>query len=742
MTVAKRVFETANGELSAALEAAGMPTKRLLGGIFGAEIADAKLGLVGEIKKVFAQEVNDAINAGKIPVLTSIGISSTQQVLNINADVAARELAIALQPLKVVFISAGGGWKEDGVVVSEVNMAADYDRMVNRDYTGRQGTLLKLKEMKQIIDKLPAVSSVTIASASALASQLLPHAGPGTQIRKGQKVYKVLSVGSTDSTRLEALLRSGNDTAGINFIHQNGVSTNPHVGSVSSIFFSEEYGAVAIITQPTEKNSVPFLHSFVVSPIALAEGVETALWNTIREHYPSLSWYGLPSKDTTTAVTDVNTHGPARIPINFPALSITRSTPHATGYNRLVNAGAAMWYGKLTTEQLSTTTKIIENFQSTNYPSTTTNVQVTSNNKSSKVTKSSKTVRVGLLGARGFVGRELLKLIANHPNMSVVCASSRALVGQSVPEGLGVPEANDACISGLKFSDVGPEQLKRGDHPEVDAWVLALPNGLAATHSEAIDHYIQTNKLTNPLQIDLSADMRFDTTGKWTYGLPERHNARDLIRKAKKISNPGCYSTGSQVALMPLLDLYRKNDSFAWDPTAKPHIFGVSGYSGAGTSPSDKNDPNKLRDNLLPYSLVGHIHEREVGFHCGVPVAFMPHVAPFFQGISLTVSGHIKTKTNTPLNNITIAQIREAYEKYYKNERLIRVLTGDKEMPDVRSHGTYYHGVTVGGFTYDAKTGRIALVSCIDNLLKGAATQAIQNMNLALGLDEYAGIPL
>jgi N-acetyl-gamma-glutamyl-phosphate reductase/acetylglutamate kinase len=120
----------------------------------------------------------------------------------------------------------------------------------------------------------------------------------------------------------------------------------------------------------------------------------------------------------------------------------------------------------------------------------------------------------------------------------------------------------------------------------------------------------------------------------------------------------------------------------------------------------------------------------------------MPHVAPFFQGISLTVTGHIRTKNNTPLTSITVAQIREAYESYYKDERLIRVLRGEKEMPDVRSHGTYYHGVTVGGFTYDSKTGRIALVSCIDNLLKGAATQAIQNMNLALGLDEYAGIPL
>ena len=144
------------------------------------------------------------------------------------------------------------------------------------------------------------------------------------------------------------------------------------------------------------------------------------------------------------------------------------------------------------------------------------------------------------------------------------------------------------------------------------------------------------------------------------------------------------------------------------------------------------------RDNLLPYSLTGHIHEREVGWHCGTTVAFMPHVAPFFQGISLTVSGHI----GGSFGDVTVAAIRERYASFYRGEKLIRVLTGDKEMPDVRSHGSLQHGVTVGGFTYDPKTGRLALVSVIDNLLKGAATQALQNTNLALGLGEYDGIPI
>jgi N-acetyl-gamma-glutamylphosphate reductase len=115
----------------------------------------------------------------------------------------------------------------------------------------------------------------------------------------------------------------------------------------------------------------------------------------------------------------------------------------------------------------------------------------------------------------------------------------------------------------------------------------------------------------------------------------------------------------------------------------------------------------------------------------------MPHVAPFFQGISLTVTGHL-----TPSAAVTPAAIRERFASFYAGEKLVTVLAGEKDMPDVRTHGSLHHGVTVGGFTYDAKTGRLALVSVIDNLLKGAATQALQNINLATGCGEYDGIPV
>jgi N-acetyl-gamma-glutamyl-phosphate reductase/acetylglutamate kinase len=283
---------------------------------------------------------------------------------------------------------------------------------------------------------------------------------------------------------------------------------------------------------------------------------------------------------------------------------------------------------------------------------------------------------------------------------------------------------------------------------------------LAATHVQAIEARCNSTGTRLPLLIDLSADMRFEATSQgWVYGLPERLGARDAIRSARRISNPGCYATGAQTALMPLCasSSIANTFGFVWDPAHKPHIFGVSGYSGAGTSPSDKNDPNRLRDNLLPYALVNHIHEREISLHCGFTsnsssgksggksgVAFMPHVAPFFQGISLTVTGHLlPTSTNGDLSKVTVADIHKVFVEYYKNDRLISI-SPLGVTPDVKSHqdSSNVHGVTVGGFSYDPATGRVAIVSCIDNLLKGAATQAVQNINLALGIDELAGISL
>ncbi len=155
--------------------------------------------------------------------------------------------------------------------------------------------------------------------------------------------------------------------------------------------------------------------------------------------------------------------------------------------------------------------------------------------------------------------------------------------------------------------------------------MLALPNGKAAPFVAAID-----TKAPDTVAIDLSADYRFDDG--WYYGLPELTRGR--YDGQRRISNPGCYATAMQLAIAPMLDTVQ----------GPVQCFGVSGYSGAGTSPSDKNDPDKLRDNLIPYALTGHVHEREVTRQLGHAIEFMPHVAPHFRGLTITANLHLSRR--------------------------------------------------------------------------------------------------
>ncbi|KAK4941586.1 Protein arg-6, mitochondrial, partial [Elasticomyces elasticus] len=164
---------------------------------------------------------------------------------------------------------------------------------------------------------------------------------------------------------------------------------------------------------------------------------------------------------------------------------------------------------------------------------------------------------------------------------------------------------------------------------------------------------------------------------------------------------------------------------------AQPTVFGVSGYSGAGTKPSPKNDVKNLTDNLIPYSLTDHIHEREISAQLGREIAFIPHVAVWFAGIHHTISLPLAHK-------MASRDVRELYQDRYEREPLVRI-TG--ESPLVKNIGGK-HGVEIGGFAVHSSGLRAVVNVTIDNLLKGAATQCLQNMNLALGYDEYQGIPI
>jgi N-acetyl-gamma-glutamyl-phosphate reductase len=314
----------------------------------------------------------------------------------------------------------------------------------------------------------------------------------------------------------------------------------------------------------------------------------------------------------------------------------------------------------------------------------------------------SKTIKVGIVGARGYAGAELIRLVARHPSLQLAFVSSRELDGQRV-------SAHVAEFDGdLRYENLGHDDVA---NKCVDAVVLALPNGKAKEIVIAIDAVAPETVI-----VDLSADYRFDNG--WYYGLPELTRERQAAQK--RISNPGCYATAMQLAIAPLKT----------DLAAPPACFGVSGYSGAGTTPSDKNNPQTLRDNLIPYSLVGHVHESEVARQLGIPVEFMPHVAPHFRGITMTVNMWLQQP-------MTVDAIKARYRAFYANEPLVRVID---EVPWVSAIAGKHH-VEIGGFALAPGGKRVVVVATLDNLLKGAATQAMQNLNRAFGFDEMESIP-
>lgn len=307
-----------------------------------------------------------------------------------------------------------------------------------------------------------------------------------------------------------------------------------------------------------------------------------------------------------------------------------------------------------------------------------------------------KKARVGIVGARGYVGQELLQILTRHPRVEVAFVSSRTQAGEPALPGQ----------QALRFEDLSAEDIAgRG----AEAVFLALPNERSLPVVAAVERLRPETVL-----IDLSTDHRFDDG--WRYGLPELYRAS--LAGARRIANPGCYSTAAALAVWPVASLL----------AAPAEAFGVSGYSGAGTTPSPRNDVERLRDNLMPYSLIGHAHEREVTRHAG-PVRLMPHVAPFFRGLTVTMSMSFTRPVSSEA-------LRALYVSAYESEPLVRI---EDEIPFLRSVAGKPHAV-LGGLSTDATGERGVVVAVLDNLLKGAASQAVQNLNLALGLPEREGL--
>ena len=305
---------------------------------------------------------------------------------------------------------------------------------------------------------------------------------------------------------------------------------------------------------------------------------------------------------------------------------------------------------------------------------------------------------ISILGGRGYVGQEITKIINNHPNFFISNIYSKSSQGKLVDD------YNKSKSLTYKLLD-SPDKL---DFTDIDIVIMALSNNESSDYIKSIEDH-------NPkiIIIDISADYRFDDG--WAYKLPEIASQT----KDKRISNPGCYASAIQFSLFPIKHLIN----------GKVSCMGISGYSGAGATPNEKNDSNNLEGNIIPYSLSGHIHEKEVMRHCYEEISFSPHVANFFRGILITSHIQLAKKASS-------SEIYDLYESFYSDNKLIRVI---KDIPMINKVSNS-HYVYLGGFEVDESGYGLTVCCTLDNLLKGAATQVIQNLNNACNLDELTGI--
>ncbi|KAG9248667.1 hypothetical protein BJ878DRAFT_487262 [Calycina marina] len=726
LAVARKLFLEENLKLVEKLEEMGVRARPITSGVFGADYLDKeKYDLVGRINKVNKGPIEAAINAGCLPILTSMAETPEGQVLNVNADVAAGELARELQPLKIVYLSEKGGLfnADTNEKISAINLDEEYDYLMSQWWC-RYGTRLKIKEIKELLDLLPRTSSVAIIHPADLQKELFTDTGAGTLIRRGNKLDTATDIGGfEDIQKLKDVLvrdREGLDAKATVDRYVDGLKSQEF-----KAYFDEPMDALAIVLPPNSTTSLANLATFTITKAGwltnVADNVFAAIkkdhsklvW-TVKEDDENLTWffdkaegslskdgevmfwYGIESGDEVKELmTEFTKHGRSMLGDANLEARLQRAASAASGMSASTKARAAQQqsrpFSTTVRRPASKTSRASTSrgfFSQLRGYATTTNPNPPFGKHNSSNTQPAK---VALIGARGYTGQALISLLNAHPNMDLRHVSSRELAGQK----LKGYEKRDITYENLSAEDVRRMEADG----EIDCWVMALPNGVCRPFVDAVE---EGKGPQNSVIVDLSADYRFDKN--WTYGLPELVNRSD-IAKATRISNPGCYATAAQLGIAPLVPFIG----------AAPTVFGVSGYSGAGTKPSPKNDVENLTGQIIPYSLTDHIHEREISSQLGLEVGFIPHVAPWFQGIHHSIS--------IPLNkSMTSRDIRQLYQERYAGERLVKV---SGEPPSVKAISGK-HGVEMGGFGVHSSGKRVVVCVTIDNLLKGAATQCLR----------------
>ncbi|MBP3712680.1 MAG: N-acetyl-gamma-glutamyl-phosphate reductase [Bacteroidaceae bacterium] len=315
-------------------------------------------------------------------------------------------------------------------------------------------------------------------------------------------------------------------------------------------------------------------------------------------------------------------------------------------------------------------------------------------------------VRVGILGAAGYTGGELIRVLLGHPEAEIVFAHSESNAGNLVSD------VHEGLVGdcGLRFSLNLP-------FDQVDVVFFCFGHGKSAQFLS--EHEIPSNVKI----IDLAQDFRISGEHDFVYGLPETH--RSTIRGCQRLANPGCFATAIQLALLPAL----KADIISGDI----HVNGITGSTGAGQKPGATTHFSWRNDNISVYKTFTHQHLLEINqtvqeLRPGYEgrVLFIPQRGCFTRGIFVTAYA----KCDMPLE-----QVKQIYEDYYEDAAFTHFVMKSPDMKQVVN--------TNKALVYVEKyEDQLLMISCIDNLLKGAVGQAVQNMNLMFGLDECEGLRL
>lgn len=342
-------------------------------------------------------------------------------------------------------------------------------------------------------------------------------------------------------------------------------------------------------------------------------------------------------------------------------------------------------------------------------------------------------VKVGIIGATGYAGNELVRILLGHKDVEIVWLGSRSYIDQNYSD----VYRNMFKLVDAKCMDDNMEQLAN----EVDVIFTATPQGLCAS-------LVNDDILSKVKIIDLSADFRLknvDIYEKWyklehkspqyideaVYGLCEIN--RDKVTKDTRIiANPGCYTTTSILTLYPLV----KEGIINPDTII---IDAKSGTSGAGRGANVANLFCEVNESMKAYGVGTHRHtpeiEEQLGYACGrddLKLIFTPHLVPMNRGILVTAYANLA-------KDVTYEDVKAAYDKYYDKEYFVRVLPKDV-CPETRwVEGSNFVDI---GFKIEPRTNRIIAMGALDNLVKGAAGQAVQNMNLLFGFDENEGLKM